>query len=117
MFEEIKRGICEDVASEHFNSDIWKLRLAFLQSEDVAYNIRQTICELLRIIKQERADKSLYSDGWWKWYHWHRDRFSSEPPPFNFPHPDYQEMPKPKLEKFLNDAGISNEMLNEPMEK
>jgi hypothetical protein len=116
IFEELKRGVREEYAGENYNDTIYRLRLAFLQDEDVHDKISETVKQLLRTIKHLRNERDGYSDRFWKYHHWYRDHFDATPP---FDSPDYQpvDVSNEELEEVFKAMGVTAEMTEKPLKE
>ncbi len=119
MWDELKRGIKEDYARPSWNDDIWKLRLAFLQGEDIDVNVRDAIRELLSINKKLNVDMNKWRDAYYKWYHWWSNytRYDDKARPLPSDAPGYESVTatNTELETVLKELGITQDIMANPL--
>ena len=118
MWDELKRGIREEFAGENYNVDIYRLRLAFLQDEDIDKNIKDLIRELLSINKRLNSQMNDWRDAYYKWYHWYANanRYGAPLPlPAETPKYKYAAVTDSELETVLKALGITQDTMAKPL--
>ena len=114
IWEEIEQEVRKGYAASCMNTNIHKLRLAFLQDEEVAEPIRNLIKNLLDEIKHESAKANAYCSAMQAWRRWFHDRFPNKHEPFEFPGYELEYTGQETFRKFLVEIGITKEILDNP---
>lgn len=78
MLAEIKHGLKDEFATPNYNSTIFELRQAVLESDSA---IRDHVQALLGEIQGARDEARAYSNAYHQMYHWLRDRAWRDPMP------------------------------------
>lgn len=115
IWEEIKDGVNSEYAAEHFNDTIYRLRLSFLQSEDAADAIRQTVRSLVDALKYARQEKAHYEELDRKWREWYRKTPHFEYNyPVEFDHFEREYLTHDEFVSILEKLGLTQDVLNNP---
>ena len=113
IWYEIQDAVCSEYAAENYNDQIYRLRLAFLQSEDAPELIRYTIKSLLATIKHLRQRDCAIAKADGEWRTWFCAHHPNTRIPVAFPRNDLGWVDSEELGEFLKRNGLMPEVSND----
>lgn len=76
MWEELKRCLRTEIASENYNGTIHKLRIELLSGDGADSILRETVRGILHDLNSAKANKDLYRKRYWAIRNWCWDNLS-----------------------------------------
>ena len=105
IWAELVQAVQDEYAAENFNSNLYKMRLEFFQSDSVPEQLRYTIKSLLNTILHLRQRERAYTNALGQWRKWYLERYQNgEPVPF--PRCDLEFTGSDALKAFMERNGL-----------
>ena len=105
IWAELVQAVQDEYAAENFNSNLYKMRLAFFQSDSVPEQLRYTIKNMLNTILHLRQRERAYTNALGQWRKWYLERVGhNEPVPY--PRYDLEWTVGDELEAFMERNGL-----------
>ena len=108
MWEELKRCLRTEIASENYNGTIHKLRIELLNGDDADDILRQTVRGILHDLNCAKANKKHYYEKYWTLYRWCRDKLRFDQRRDMPKDPDREKVSrvrKEDVDKVISEAG------------
>lgn len=108
LWEELKRCLRTEIASENYNGTIHKLRIELLTGDDTDRILRETVRGILHDLSNEKVNKKHYYKKYWAFYRWCQDNLSGEQRRKMPRDPDREDVPRVRKEdinKVISEAG------------
>jgi hypothetical protein len=106
IWNELVRAVADEYAAENFNSNIYKMRLAFFQSADVPRTLRQTIKALLTTILHLQQSVRVYTNANGQWRQWFHEHHPGKGDPVPFPRRELGWPDNKEISDFMQKTGI-----------
>jgi len=108
MWEELKRCLRTEIASENYNGTIHKLRIELLSGDDTDGILRQTVRGILHDLNCAKTNREYDRKRYWAIRNWCWDNLSHEQRREMPRDPDREDLPrvrKEDVDKVISEAG------------